>query len=89
MQREAQQFVESNVRPLQQQINLGNQQLATREVEITERDTRIALLEHELAEARRQHNLAVASPGSSFPPFRVLPSWTYLRIFPKKIRVKG
>ena len=62
MQREAQQFVESNVRPLQQQINLGNQQLATREVEITERDTRIALLEHELAEARRQHNLAVASP---------------------------
>ena len=62
LQREAQQFVESNVRPLQQQINLGNQQLAVREVEITERDTRIALLEHELAEARRQHNLAVASP---------------------------
>ena len=62
LQREAQQFVESNVRPLQQQINLGNQQLATREVEITERDTRIALLEHELAEARRQNNLAVASP---------------------------
>ena len=62
LQREAQQFVESNVRPLQQQINLGNQQLATREFEITERDTRIALLEHELAEARRQHNLAVASP---------------------------
>ena len=62
LQREAQQFVESNVRPLQQQINLGNQQLATREVEITERDTRIALLEQQLAEARRQHNLAVASP---------------------------
>ena len=62
LQREAQQYVESNVRPPQQQINLGNQQLATREVEITERDTRIALLEHELAEARRQHNLAVASP---------------------------
>ena len=62
LQREAQQFVESSVRPLQHQINLGNQQLATREVEITERDTRIALLEHELAEARRQHNLAVASP---------------------------
>ena len=62
LQREAQQFVESNVRPLQQQINLGNQQLATREVEITERDTRIALLEQQLAEARRQNNLAVASP---------------------------
>ena len=88
LQREAQQFVESNVRPLQQQINLGNQQLAVREVEITERDTRIALLEHELAEARRQHNLAVASPVP-VPPFQVLPSWTYLRIFPKKILVKG
>ena len=62
LQREAQQFVESNIRPLQHQINLGNQQLATREVEITERDTRIALLEQHLAEARRQHNLAVASP---------------------------
>ena len=62
LQREAQQFVESNVRPLQQQINLGNQQLATREVEITERDTRIAFLEQQLAEARRQNNLAVASP---------------------------
>ena len=41
---------------------MGNQQLATRELEITERDTRIALLEQQLAEARRQHNLAVASP---------------------------
>ena len=62
LQREAQQFVESNVRPLQHQTNLGNQQLATREVEITERDTRIALLEQQLAEARQQQNLAVASP---------------------------
>ena len=34
---------------------------AVREVEITERDTRIALLEQQLAEARRQQNLAVAS----------------------------
>ena len=35
--------------------------MAVREVEITERDTRIALLEQQLAEARRQQNLAVAS----------------------------
>ena len=73
LQREAQQFVESNVRPLQQQINLGNQQLATREVEITERDTRIAFLEQQLAEARRQNNLAVASPVP-VSPIQVLPS---------------
>ena len=45
MQREAQQFVESNVRPLQDRINLGNQQLADRDVEITERDSRIAFLQ--------------------------------------------
>ena len=62
MQREAQQFVESNVRPLQERINLGNQQLADRDVEITERDSRIAFLQSQLAEARQQRDAAVASP---------------------------
>ena len=46
---------------------MGNQQLAVREVEITERDTRIALLEQQLAEARPQQNLAVASPVPATP----------------------
>ena len=68
MQREAQQFVESNVvRPLQDTINLGNQQLADREVEITERDSRIAFLESQLAEARQQRDAAVASPVPASP----------------------
>ena len=42
---ETQQFVESNVGPLQERINLGNQQLADRDVEIIERDSRIAFLQ--------------------------------------------
>lgn len=67
MQREAHQFVESNVRPLQQQINLGNQQLATRGVEVAERDARIALLERQLAEARQLQNAAVTSPVPDTP----------------------
>ena len=88
MQRETQQFVEFNVRPLQQQINLGNQQLATREVEITEKDTRIALLEQQLAEARRQHNLAVVSPVP-VSPISGSVLMDLLADFPKKILVKG
>jgi len=41
--------------------------LDTREVEITETDTRTALLEQQLAEARQQQNLAVASPVPATP----------------------
>ena len=54
--------MESSVRPLQDRINLGNQQLADRNVETTERYSRIAFLQSQLAEARQQRDAAVASP---------------------------
>ena len=71
LQREAQQFVESNVRPLQQQLNLGNQQLVARNSEIAERDLRIAHLEQQLAEARQQQAAALSSPVPETPPSTV------------------
>lgn len=48
VQERAQQWVNDIVRPLQQQINLGNQQLADRDNQIAEREMRIARLQHKL-----------------------------------------
>ena len=48
VQERAQQWVNDTVRPLQQQINLGNQQLADRDNQIAEREMRIARLQHKL-----------------------------------------
>ena len=81
--------MESNVKPLQHQINLGNQQLAVREVEITERDTRIGLLEQQLAEARPQQNLAVASPVPATPNSTVSNLMDLLADPPQENMVKG
>ena len=71
LHREAQNFVESSVRPLQHQINVGNQQLAARNSEVAERDLRIAHLEQQLAEARQQQAAALSSPVPETPPSTV------------------
>ena len=43
---------------------LGNQQLADMEIGITERDSRIALNEHQLAATQQRHRVALVSPDS-------------------------
>ena len=69
VQERAQQWVNDTVRPLQQQINLGNQQLADRDNQIAEREMRIARLQHKLMSLQHQqaHNIAVASPVPDSP----------------------
>ena len=60
----AQQWVTDNVRPLQNQINVGNQQLADRDSQLQEREIRIARLQAQLDAIQRQnaYDVPVASP---------------------------
>ena len=60
----AQQWVTDNVRPLQNQINVGNQQLADRDSQLQEREIRIARLQAQLDAIQRQNanDVPVASP---------------------------
>ena len=51
----AQQWVTDNVRPLQNQINVGNQQLADRDSQLQEREIRIAKLQAQLDAIQRQN----------------------------------
>ena len=75
-QEEVDQCVESinRHRPFQNRLNLGNQQLADRDGQITERDSRILPNEHQLAATQQRLNVALVSPDLTNPSFEVLDS---------------
>ena len=60
----AQQWVSDNVRPLQNQFQVGNQRLADRDSHLLEREIRIARLQAQLDAIQRQnaYDFPVASP---------------------------
>ena len=64
VQERAQQWVNDSVRPLQQQITIGSQQLAERDNQLMEREIRIARLQSQLDAIQQQnaHEVPVATP---------------------------
>ena len=61
-QEEVDLWIESSNRPFQNRFNLGNQQLADRDFQITERDSRMLSREHQLAATQQRLNVALVSP---------------------------
>ena len=68
------QWVESTNRSFQNRLNLGNQQLAERDGQIIERDSRMLPNEHQLAATQQRLNVALVSPDLTNPSFEVLDS---------------
>ena len=64
VQERAQQWVNDNIRPLQQQIAIGSQQLVDRDNQLMDREIRIARLQSQLDAIQQQgaHNIPVATP---------------------------
>ena len=64
VQERAQQWVNDNIRPLQQQLAIGSQQLVDRDNQLMEREIRIARLQSQLDAIQQQgaHEIAVATP---------------------------
>ena len=65
VQEMASQWVSDNVRPLQQQVLLGHQQIADRDSQLMEREMRIARLQEQLEALQRQNanDIPVATPN--------------------------
>ena len=64
VQERAQQWVNDNMRPLQQQLAIGSQQLVDRDNQLMEREIRIARLQSQLDAIQQQgaHEIPVATP---------------------------
>ena len=64
VQERAQQWVNDSIRPLQQQIAIGSQQLVDRDNQLMDREIRIARLQSQLDAIQQQgaHNIPVATP---------------------------
>ena len=64
VQERAQQWVSDSIRPLQQQIAIGSQQLVARDNQLMDREIRIARLQSQLDAIQQQgaHNIPVATP---------------------------
>ena len=64
VQERAQQWVNDNIRPLQEQIAIGSQQLVDRDNQLVDREIRIARLQSQLDAIQQQgaHNIPVATP---------------------------
>ena len=64
VQERAQQCVNDSIRPLQQQIAIGSQQLVDRDNQLMDREIRIARLQSQLDAIQQQgaHNIPVATP---------------------------
>ena len=64
VQERAQQWVNDNIRPLQQQLAIGSQQLVDRDNQFMEREIRIARLQSQLDAIQQQgaHEIPVATP---------------------------